>query len=434
MKLIRSIAAAVCLASVLFVGRATATDLATGFIQTVASDTSDIAVTGLGFQPNWVLLIGENTNANETFATFINHHVGAATGTTAALMESTHASADHNTATSGTRRQQDSDAAYEGHQGGSTGSSTTAKLTLKSFDADGFTVAVPVKDGNARKIFYIAGLADNAKLVTDTTPTTASSKTHTGAGFQPNAAIIFSVGESSLDTFTTQLIHSFGIVADADDGTGHRDQACVSVRSDDAVGTSDTHRVHRSNRCWFVHDGSGGTADEGQANAFTADGLTIDYDTVAGTALYVNILFLDYPSAFVESFAGDGTGSQSLTAEGFAPDGMVFVGSGLSTLNSISAGNQICIGGDDATTGVHAWGSDEDGVGTMNGDRHHGNTYSLFDGDFAQAAEAEGNLSDIDTIAWNTTNTLQWSRLALGPAAPPAADTGLGLPLLGVGE
>lgn len=236
------------------------------------------AVTGVGFQPDVVLLghIGRLTWPATNNTNFI-FGLGAFTATdqVAFALSDRDAVADAQT---NTYQRTDSctievfaDAAQ-------------SRTSRQSLDADGFTLSINTSPpAVSQPTGWLAIKGGDMKIGSDTQNTTTGTKSITGVGFRPQAVMIWGARQ----TVTTSVVnggayHALG----AADGTY---EFQMLGGTEDAVGTSDTARVAKDGACAGWVNGSAVTVSDATLASFDADGFTLDWtvaDAVANQFLY----------------------------------------------------------------------------------------------------------------------------------------------------
>jgi len=140
--------------------------------------------------------------------------------------------------------------------------------------------------------------------------TSIGTKAYTGFGGQPQAIIFYGGNNTAVNTDTTPAIVWHG----ASDGTRH---ACMTAAVDGAASNGD----FSTTECINVVDDGGTDVCVATLDSFNADGITLDFSVVPGTAIKINyIAFWGLDNVFVDAYTF-GTGSSDIrTAPGFTPN------------------------------------------------------------------------------------------------------------------
>lgn len=219
--------------------------------------TGNVATTGVGFQPDFILFFnGLQTAAGNSSLANMPWNIGFASSATAR-------GAIGSVAAAGATQDTTKCLLLNGVGQGAGGADLT------SFDADGFTLNWAASPFTARRILYLAlKSASGFKVGTETSSTTVGTKATTGVGFEPDGVIFmglngavrpfFGAGDGASEGF---IWHNF-----RDTGSGRMDRAHTLTKSvRHATGPSTTN-------------------EEADLSALGADGFTLDWTTASGAA------------------------------------------------------------------------------------------------------------------------------------------------------
>lgn len=241
-------------------------------IQTGTSSGA-FSVTGIGFKPAAIILMGviaQTSNVSTNSSDLFGKVVGFASGP-AATNQCSMFYFSGNTNPSDMRSLQWTNTVY-------TIGPTTTRLTLTSFDADGFTgswSAAPAASYNVQLIClrggqYSAGI--------ETQPTSASDKSTTGLGFQPIGLLLAGwnhIASTSIDT--TQARTTFG-------ACDNRNGASMWGQRQDNSATPDSNGRYSSTNAFF-HASNTATLDAAaNIKLFDVNGFTLNWPTADATA------------------------------------------------------------------------------------------------------------------------------------------------------
>lgn len=244
------------------------------------------AVTGVGFQPDLVILVGNIANTTEGPTTTANLNFGMMTAGEQWVVSNIIQEA---AAVNNTYRVQRGDACYITL---GTDGSTTTQLARSSLDAGGFTInKVSVPAAN-RRICHLCVRVRGArvKLGTVTEPASTGSTVTTGLGFPPNTLLVASTAKAT--------------------GTSVVDTAAISVGAADSAATElffAADSVDASDP--MISDRTGGAqlagaiistsvVSAGTLNTYGSDGFTMDWTVVSGASNEQFYLAMGGPSNF----------------------------------------------------------------------------------------------------------------------------------------
>lgn len=386
---------------------------------TVPAATGTQAVTGVGFTPKVVIFFSSGIDtAGGTWEGTINEFFGFAAGTVGGDhavigVYSQDAVADSNTA----RRESNGQCIAFADQTGA----VTGYAHMNSFDSDGFTLNWTVISSPApgKELFYLAigGSEISAKVLTWTSPTTATSKSVTGAGFQPDLVIHLSAGSNTAPPFST--VHANLGIGVMDKNGGQWSNSWDHI---DALATSDTYRHQRTDRCLMTAFG-GAAVIEAHYTSMDTDGFTVTFDVanVGGNPRYVFSLCLKGLTTKVGSFNTaqlTTATTQAVTGTGFQPAGILFSTFGGGATTAISSQGIHSVGASDGTSDFGHGVVDEDALTTMNADRVGFTTRSLVIPTTGPSTYAKGKVNSFDsngfTVGWDAaTGTVAFEMLYL---------------------
>jgi hypothetical protein len=197
---------------------------------TMANALGNQAVTGVGFQPDLVILAGRRSTSDANVWTAgSSFTIGAARSSTQRAVLA-NAIVDAAATTDTARYCNDIECYTTNPQGGG---STLDRADFVSMDADGFTVNW-LEAGAANRVHYLAIKGGNflvGSLLTSTT--LGATISETGFGFAPSAVLMVSHGtsESVQDTKQTHFMLSVGAA------TGMAERVACALRDEDLVAT-----------------------------------------------------------------------------------------------------------------------------------------------------------------------------------------------------
>jgi hypothetical protein len=267
----------------LALGGADITNAKAGFTS-VTSGTGDKVFTGVGFQPEFLLLSSNGTSATTAQAQ-ANIHLAAASSTSRVVASSFKDRDLVTTTETGTYQRNDKVFA----QIASTSDTVASEGTLASFDSDGFTINYTT--GAALAIGYLALRGGSFFVGSDTQKTTTGTEATTGVGFTPKGVFFWSSNQANSSSISSTAKYSIF----AADGTT---EGGVWFQSLDAAadGTSDMRTV--TDKALGFSTQASTTDAEADLSSFDSDGFTLNWTTADATAReFLFAAFGDEPSA-----------------------------------------------------------------------------------------------------------------------------------------
>ena len=249
----------------------------------LGTGTTAITVSGVGFQPDAIILLGNNDDMDTGTAIFqCTFGVATADGTQRSVSwRELHA------ATSGAPSQNISTTAGAGQN---SGGGTASEIVIGGFGADGFTATPSASQGSDDLLYLALKFTGGAcKIVDLTTPTSTGSSTISGAGFTPRFALVVITNLEAVDSVagtTSDLQSGLGISFVGDE------QWATSWRIDSGADPTDT-ASQCSNAAIMGPSATDCDAILASFTAWTSDGMTVNYSAVQGTAKKGFVLFIE---------------------------------------------------------------------------------------------------------------------------------------------
>lgn len=240
------------------------------------STNATYGVTGVGFQPDAILVFGlaDETALPASTATGLLF-LGAATSSSSRAACS-YANRDNRTDTELARFLT---ATKVIHEIGGAGA-IKAEADLVSMDTDGFTLNVSTAPAVADRVFYVALKGPRFKVGVETQKTSTGTKATTGVGFQPDLLFLFGVNRVNSGTIDTTSAAMGVSIGAGKSGT----EGCVWFGGLDAAATSDEGSNLGLAKV-FRHATAPSTVDaEADLSSLDADGFTLDWTTADATA------------------------------------------------------------------------------------------------------------------------------------------------------
>lgn len=235
-----------------------------GGFDTNVSGLADVVVSGLGFQPDFLLTMnGETSGGFDATA-----GIGMASSPAAQGCETTYRYLFNAIASF----------FWDTHLvevwKGNTGNE--ARLTLASFDVDGFTLTTDIAAGGSVPIHFLALRDPTAtfKVGTDSQKTSTGTKSTSGVGFQPGAGLF--VGGKRTAVFADDVSPT-GLSLNAADGARSNTETIWSTTGPDA-----TYANHPA--LLAAIDPASTLLAEAQLDSFDPDGFTLDWTTADAVA------------------------------------------------------------------------------------------------------------------------------------------------------
>lgn len=285
-----------------------------------------VAVTGVGFTPNVIILWWSGRTESVTTSGRVTHKrgVGFATGTTSRHAVAT--CSDHAVATSACFASGRDDACV--HKISSTGTDE-GRLDFQSFDGDGFTLVVDLAFTASIRISFLAiGGAGNAATEVITASAATGTVDYTSIGFQPTLLMFISSAQTAAPPSTRA--NSQCMVGWASDSTKN---GLVAAGAQDAQATINSKRYGLSPECVgkIINAFTGTSVDgRGALSAFLSNGYRLNWTEADPDGTRWHVLALDGVSATVGEFTTltDIVTDIVQSGFGFTPTAAMFLSAG----------------------------------------------------------------------------------------------------------
>ncbi len=172
---------------------------------TLTTTLGNQSVTGLGFQPNFLMFLWSFTEAVDTASTGLEIGMGVTDGTNQGAIVNVVQDGQANNATKFSQQRTDNVILLT-----TLGGAQDALANIVSLDADGFTVNKSDAPAANTPIFYLAIKGGVHKVGNFLQPTTTGNQTITGVGSQPNGLLLFSFNRTSATTLAAPAYFSLG--------------------------------------------------------------------------------------------------------------------------------------------------------------------------------------------------------------------------------
>ncbi len=248
--------------------------------------TGDHAITGVGFRPDFVILLGTNYIVDDDVsATIGTYSLGYfnSNGEQAVSSIISEDGAD----TSDTARYQRVNKCLAMFAIADT-TTLTHEATFVSMNNDGFTLNYTTASVANKRVAYLAVKGCQTKIGSFTSPTAGTapvSQSTNGVGFQPRGIIFQTVGKTSGTSIVAHARMSFGYTNDPDD------EFLTWFGDEDNVATTVTACRHDNSNCIRVSDeasSGGSTTTQALANftQFDEDGFTLNWSVKDASNAY----------------------------------------------------------------------------------------------------------------------------------------------------
>lgn len=245
-------------------------------------------------------------------------------------------------------------------------------MDLQSMDSGGFTLVIDDAFSSAWIVHYLAMDPANASLITFNEKITSTGQVgYTGAGFQPEAILLFGCNATlaaGLNAVTAASRFIMGV------GTDSTHQGVVSAGHNAPVSNFITPAYGYDGEIYArvtASDPSPGVIGTRAALvSLNSDGFTLDWTEVTTNESYIFALCLAGPSFFVDDFtSATDTNQFSRTGYGFKPAACLYLGHGQvkSTQDTAQVPYQYSVGGASGVSARAAVGiSVQEGVTPLN--------------------------------------------------------------------
>ncbi len=265
------------------------------------SATGDDAVTGIGFEPDFVLLLGTNrtvdnvsTDSVGSFSLGCFNNAGEQ-GVIAPFVKD-------GVGTMDTVRYQRVDKCLAMFNLADT-TALTHEASFASTESDGFTLNYTTASVADKRVAYLALRGLRTKISSITSPTVGTppvTQTVTGVGFEPRGMMFLSTGKTAGTTIIDHYRYSVG-AANASSET------CMWSGDEDAAAAAFTAHMVDDDACIRVSDevaSAASTTTQALADftSLDSDGYTISWSTIDGSNAY-QVIYIAFGDTAV---AGDG--------------------------------------------------------------------------------------------------------------------------------
>lgn len=359
----------------------------------------EVSYTGVGFQPKSLVLWSFYTTSHASITDNARLAIGfgADNGT---ITQSSVSAFSGDAAATGTAYRRTSTAIISVI---TLTSGTRFQASLVSMDADGFTLnwTDTTEPGSGYKIFYMAlGGSDvtEASVVNWTVPEETGNQAVTGAGFQPTAVLHLMANTPSNPESATGAKLCIGAMTASAQWAAH-------YHTRNGTLSSNTQRYANTDRCVVSITDAQAVDISAAYISMDADGFTVNFGTVTGTAEQVISLCLDMPNAALGSFtkSADPAASQSVSGLGFAPASVLLVTDNHGT--GATGGSNMSIGAASAAGGYGGAVHDVDASANMVCDSYSMGNACIADID-ASNVNYVGDIDSLDsdgfTVGWPT--------------------------------
>lgn len=322
---------------------------------TKQSSTGNQAVTGVGFQPKALILFSTATTTGSFQGDFMRYTGFASSSTTSKQRFFGSYSTDA-ADPSDAKVLVDTDGIWAD---GTPSSNFTQKATLSSFDSDGFTLNWSINNSTNYVIGYIALGGDdvtNTNVGSGTISSGTGNKSVTGVGFQPDLVILL-FGDSS-EFIGLGGWNTIGIF------NSSGEQWSVSSETVDDVGTMQTNRKQRTDKCFTISFIDGDLLIEASFVSMDSDGFTLNFSSnpTGFDSFYIAIKGVTTKIGSITApTAGATPTSQATTGVGFQPKGIIFSSFGNTATTSLTDHARYSFGAvSDSSNMWCGWSGDED--------------------------------------------------------------------------
>ena len=292
------------------------------------TSTGNQAYTGIGFQPKGLILFTTNQTAYGNIdAGVIVQGFSDGTNDTAQFVE---VNADADTTSSGLSTTQIINNTVE-----------TVNATVNSFDSDGFTLNWGAVEGTVRKVGYVAfggALVTNVEVGSFVSDVSANDiEVNLVGSFQPDCVLFF--GNNDGD-------NNFGFGWTV--GTSVGDEAAISTRWRSGA-SIDVGVSWANDRCFMAADDTTTPNSQLFLSTFDADGFTLSR-SASTDAQNISYMAIKGGNFAVGNFQSPiGAGEIVVSGESFSPEGILFLATPGTTVDSDELNSYIGVGAADSS-------------------------------------------------------------------------------------
>lgn len=337
------------------------------------TSTGSQAVTGVGFQPNALLVWSSGTSSDA-----IGDGAGFSFGIASAADEQAVCAIriDDGATGGATERYSASDAvAVQVNTSGVVG----AQGELASFDSDGFTIDWTTAPAAGVVHNYAAIATQDAVVGQITAPSSATSQQVSGVGFRPDAVILITASGTATGA-------AAGAQASIGMASAVSEQWSVFVADADAA--NPTEVLSRGDEHALIGASGDLVVD---LQSLDEDGFTLDFASVPAYQPLIWYLALQGGRYFVGSVV-QGTSASQIASAPFLPSGALALSTGSTAATLSSTSLELVVGASDGGNNRSTWLSSDDNVATSNAASWSGDNFLAFASAGSLVAEAESAL------------------------------------------
>jgi len=303
---------------------------------------ADKVITGVGFQPKLLIIWACSADVDVFDVDYVINMGFASSSDTAKQRSFTVAMSD-NSAVADAQSAWHTSAVFTDGFAGALGVGT-----LKSFDADGFTLNWNGFSSNWETGFLAMGGTDmtNATVGHFNAPSSTGLHQVTGLGFLPDFVFLLGTSHTTDNEIAFGPCNiSFGVM----NGVG--EQAVSSNMSIDDVTTMDTARYQRTDKCLAIFNSTNSAAltHEAAFSTMDNDGFTLNFTTASGANKRVAYAAFQGPQTKITSMTTPIAGALPLslptTGLGLAPKAIILPSVDKTASSSIVTNSRFTIGG-----------------------------------------------------------------------------------------
>jgi hypothetical protein len=267
-------------------------------VDTIATATGNKAYTGVGFQPEFLLILFadsvtiKGTTSSSGTASNAQASIGVASSATDEAV--TMGWAENAAAIGDTYSRQKTGAMMIGLSPGSP-ATVNVEASLISFDSDGFTLNYSSVNGDKQLFAYLAIKGGSYKVGVETAKTTTGTKATSGIGFQPKALFL----TSHSDTAATGLLNHGRVMSGVVSSAADSGMYVVQSTSEDGADPTDASTAYNDTLGLYltnVFPPVGDPESSAKLSTFDADGFTLNYLTADSARQFIYTAFGPEPA------------------------------------------------------------------------------------------------------------------------------------------
>lgn len=373
--------------------------------------TGNQAVSGVGFQPNTLIMFGNYQTADGSATGQARIGLGFSDGTGNEVISNQKGPSNFQCIQVSTKN-------YSLSLGGG----QIASSSLSSFGVDGFTNNWTTSNAVATIVNYIAlggSTITNSKVLNNTAATVGGNQVFSGVGFKPDAVIITTMINTA--AAGGYIGYSFSILGN----TSYSNSYSIAGAGSFIMASAQTN-----NACLSVDNATDAITAQASLVSLDADGFTLNWSIANAAAIKLHILCIKGPNIKVGVLnQPNGAGTQAISGVGFTPKCLLLTSTGRVSSATVQTADKSAIMFGAASGTTERGCISNLSAGTVAGDfiEYLSRTKVIqmmdFNSPYSILAAADLNSFDVDgfTLNWTSADATAREVIYLAIGEPPSS-------------